>query len=68
MKVSIKNLHVEMDVKNKGVEFDIYNSKGEFLGDVIVTKSGITWCKGKVTQKNGIKVSWEDFMEYMESE
>lgn len=67
MKVAIKNLSVQMEVKNKGVEFDVYDTKDAFRGDMIVTKSGLVWCKGKTTQKNGVKVSWEEFIEWMES-
>lgn len=68
MRVAIKNLSVQMDVKNKGVEFDVYDNQGNFCGDMIVTKSGLVWCKGKTMQKNGVKVSWEKFIEWMEGE
>ena len=68
MKVTIKNLSVEMEVKNKGVEFDVYDNKDTFRGDMIVTKSGLTWCKGKTAKRNGFKVSWEDFIKWMESQ
>ncbi len=67
MKVGIKNLDVEMEVKNSGVEFDIYDNKDNFLGDLYVTKSGLVWCKGKVMKKNGVKVTWQDFIDWMES-
>jgi hypothetical protein len=28
---------------------------------------GLVWCKGKTGKKNGIDISWEDFMEIMKS-
>ncbi len=67
MKVSIKDLSVAMEVKNNGVEFEVYDNQDKFLGDMTVTKSGIVWCKGKTTLKNGVKVNWKDFIEWMES-
>lgn len=66
MKVGIKNLSVEMEVKNKGVEFDVYDGQGNFLGDMFVVKSGLIWCKGRTKKENGVKVSWEEFIEWME--
>ena len=68
MKVSIKKLNVEMEVKNKGIEFDIYSTKDEFLGDVIINRKGITWCKGKQAAKNGVQVDWAKFITWMEGE
>ena len=68
MKVSIKDLSVDMEVKNAGVELDVYSSDGaQHLGDLIISKSGLLWCKGKTSRKNGVKVSWESFTEWMES-
>ncbi len=66
MKVSIKNLAVEMEIKNKGVEFDVYSNDDKHLGDCIVTKTGITWCKGRTTPENGVKIKWQDFIKWAE--
>jgi hypothetical protein len=57
-----------MEIKNKGVELDIYTNDDKHLGDVIVTKTGLTWCKGKTTPAKGIKIAWEDFIAYAESD
>lgn len=62
MKVSIKDLSVDMEVKNKGVEFDVYDTDDKHLGDLIVTKTGLTWCPGRTKKANGVKVSWADFI------
>lgn len=67
MKVSIKQFDVAMEVKNNGIEFDVYDNDGTFRGDVIVTKSGLTWCEGRTHRKNGTKVSWNEFIEWMNS-
>ena len=67
MKVSIKDFAVTMEVKNKGVELDVYSNDGKHLGDLVVTKTGLTWCKGKTTVAKGKKISWDDFISYMQS-
>ena len=67
MNVSIKSFDVKMDVKNKGVEFQIYDPAGKFLGDCIVTKTGLTWCKGKTSRANGKKVRWKTFIAQAEN-
>ena len=68
MKVKIKRFNVEMEVKNSGIEFEIRSTDGkQQLGDVILTKTGIIWCKGKPSHQNGVKVSWAEFINYMES-
>lgn len=66
MKVGIKSFDVNMEVKNKGVEFDVYGNDDKFRGDLIVTKTGVTWCKGKTARKNGKKVSWDDLIKLLE--
>ena len=68
MKVSIKDFAVTMEIKNKGVELDVYGNDGTHLGDLVVTMTGLTWCKGKTTTANGVKVSWQDFIKRMESD
>lgn len=68
MDVSIKSFDVAMSVKNKGVEFQVYGNDGVFRGDMIVTKSGVIWCEGKTRRENGVKVNWEEFIEWMNSD
>lgn len=55
MIVSVKELNTTMELKNKGMELEIRDTNNEFLGDLVIGKGGITWCKGKTTPKNGIK-------------
>lgn len=69
MQVSIKNLSVDMEIKNKGMELAIYSPDGETQkGDLYVTKSGLTWCKGKTTQAKGKKVPWDKFIAWVEAQ
>lgn len=67
MIVSIKKFNVEMELKNSGVELEIRDTQGTFLGDLVVDKSKLTWCKGRTTKANGIAISLEDFIKFMES-
>lgn len=66
MNVSIKNFDVDMKVKNKGIELDIYDNDGEHLGDLVVTKTRLIWCKGKTKRENGKKVTWAQFTAFMD--
>lgn len=68
MKVSIKDFTVAMEIKNKGIELGVDDNEGNHLGDLVITKTGLTWCKGKTKPGNGIKINWKDFIEYMESD
>jgi hypothetical protein len=67
MKVSIKDLSVSMEVKNKGIELDVYDNQEIHLGDLIVTKTGLTWCKGRTRKENGDHASWNEFIDWMQS-
>jgi len=67
MKVSIKDFQVAMEIKNNGIEFEVYDNADKFLGDCVVTKTGLTWCKGKTARENGAKITWRDFIAQMEN-
>lgn len=66
MKVKIKKFAVDMEVKNAGIEFQVHGNAGVFLGDCCVTKTGLVWCRGKTTYKNGRKISCSDLIKLME--
>ena len=68
MKVSVKDLSVSMELKNKGMELDVYDTNGKHLGDLVVSKSKLVWCKGRTKPENGKSISWKKFIEYMEGE
>lgn len=67
MRVSIKSFEVDMDVKTNGIEFDVYENgeNGAHRGDCILTKTGLTWCEGRTRRANGKKVTWNEFIEWM---
>jgi hypothetical protein len=68
VKVSVKDFAVSMEIKNKGIELDVYGNDGTHLGDLVITKTKLVWCKGKTGVANGIDITWKDFIDYMESD
>lgn len=68
MKVSIKSFDVKMDVKTNGIEFEVRDGGGKQLGDCYLTQAGLIWCKGKTTKQKGVRVSWNEFIKWMEEE
>lgn len=67
MKVEIKNFAVSMEIKNTGIELEVRDNDGSHLGDLVVSKSSLVWCKGRTKVENGQKVNWKRFIEFMES-
>jgi hypothetical protein len=66
MKVSIKDLAVTMEIKNKGIELDVYDNDDNHLGDLVITKTRLVWCKGRTSVDNGKKISWNDFFHHLQ--
>lgn len=66
MKVNIKSFNVQLDVKGRGVEFEVRDNKNKHLGDLVITKANVIWCKGRTPREKGKKVSWEKFIQKME--
>lgn len=49
--------------------FDVYSPDGDtHHGDVVVTKTGLIWCKGRTKPENGVKIKWADFIKCAESQ
>ena len=64
MKVTIKDFNVDMEVKNNGIEFEVrHPSNGEHLGDLVITKTQLIWCPGRVPRNNGHKLTWAEAIE-----
>jgi hypothetical protein len=65
MKVGIKELKTP-EVGSKGVEFEIKTPDGnDHKGDVFVDKTGLVWCSGRTTKRNGKRITWDDFITFM---
>ena len=67
MKTFIKDLGCALDIKSKGIEIDVSDTKGH-VGDLWVTSTQLIWCKGKTQRANGKKVTWKQFIEWIESQ
>ncbi len=68
MKVFIKKFQVDMEVKSNGIEFEVRSTDNkQQKGDCYITKTALVWCKGRTDKKNGVNLSWEDFMVIMKS-
>lgn len=65
MNVSIKKFNVEMEVRNAGLEFEVRDTKDNHIGDLVVTKTKLVWCEGRVRPENGKAITWEDFRHFM---
>ena len=67
MKLNIKDLPVKkLEVGTAGVEFEVRDTKDKLLGDMIVTKTNLIWCKGKTKKEDGKKITWKKFIDMME--
>ncbi|WP_454914966.1 hypothetical protein [Xanthobacter sediminis] len=67
MKVQVTEFNVNQEIKNSGMQLDIYSPDGEErLGDLTITKTKLIWCAGKIHKKNGVEVTWNDFIKWME--
>jgi hypothetical protein len=67
--VWIKSFDVDMTVKNSGIELEVREPNGgALLGDFIVTKTGLIWCKGRTRRSNGKKISWHELAAYLDSQ
>ena len=68
MEVRIKKLDIAMLVKSNGIEFEVRTPDGgSQVGDCYVTMTGVIWCKGKTTKKNGVKMSWAELGDILDS-
>jgi len=65
MKVTTDNIDVDMDIRKNGVEFQVYENDADHRGDFVVTSSGLIWREGKKRKKIGVKISWDDFIDFV---
>ncbi|REJ92236.1 MAG: hypothetical protein DWQ34_13490 [Planctomycetota bacterium] len=69
MQVSIKSFDVNMQVKSNGIEFEVRSPDGSTRhGDCYLTMTGLVWCPGKTSKKNGTKVNWNDLIAILQSD
>jgi hypothetical protein len=68
VKVTIKDLQATIELKNNGMELEVRDPQGNHRGDLVITKTQLVWCKGKTNRANGVAVTWNDFIDWMESD
>jgi hypothetical protein len=69
VEVRVKKFDIEMFVKNNGIEFEVRTADGSTqIGDCYLTKTGLVWCIGRTQKANGIKLSWDQLAEILDSE
>lgn len=44
-----------MTLKNKGIEIGVTDKDEKHIGDLVASKPGVEWCRGKTTPGNGVK-------------
>jgi hypothetical protein len=65
MRVIARRFEVDYD----GIEFairDEIEGKEQHIGDVYVTRSGLTWCRGRQNKRNGIEITWASLIKILE--
>ncbi len=68
VRVKVKQFAVDMEVKTNGIELEVRQPDDSTqIGDCYVTKTGLTWCKGRTTKANGIKITWDELGELLAS-
>lgn len=67
MQVTVKDLSANMELKNKGMELQIKDNDGNHLGDLVINKAALIWCKGRTRQENGKRIAWKKFIDMVES-
>lgn len=67
MDVSIKDFNVTMALGNKGIELQVYDNQGKHLGDLLIGKAKLEWCKGRTRVGNGVQKNWEEVIQFFES-
>ena len=63
MKVSVKELNAAIELKTKGMALEVLDNNGALQGSLIVTGTGVVWCKGKSNPDKGVKISWTKLIE-----
>lgn len=68
MQVWIKEFNVNMEVASKGIEFEVRTPDGkQHIGDLVLTQTKLEWCQGRTHRGNGISVTWQEFIDWMNS-
>lgn len=65
MKVRISKFNVAMELKNSGIKFEVRDNDDNFRGSLYLSRASIVWCEGRKKRENGVKVTWDEFIDWM---
>ena len=69
MQIKTQPFKEAIEIKNTGIAFDVYGSGAKRIGDLAVTKNGLTWSNGGTMHRaKGVAVKWDDFITWMQSQ
>ena len=67
MKVSVKDLSVDMETKNSGIELDVYRpGRKRTSRRSLRHKERTDLVQGRKRKQNGVPISWDEFMKWAE--
>lgn len=64
-KVMIKTVDVQMEIKYNGIELEISDGEKQ-IGDLFVTRTGLTWCPGRTRRNGGHGVTWTELIKFID--
>lgn len=67
MKVTVRDLDVDMDLGNNGVVLEVRDNDDAFLGKLRIGRATMEWCRGKTRIGNGAQMSLKNLIAYFES-
>ncbi len=69
MRVHIKQFEVAMEIKTNGIELEVRTPDNQDqVGDLVITKTKLIWCRGQTTPEHGTEVTWDEFIKFMDSQ
>jgi hypothetical protein len=66
VQVQVKDFSVTMELGNKGIELQIKDNNGNHLGDLIIGKAKVTWCRGRTRAAQGIQKTWQEVINFFQ--
>ncbi len=67
MKAAIKDIGVDLILKTRTMDIEVRDNQDKPKGTISINKAHIIWRKARHGKGNAIKVTLEDFIEYMEA-
>ncbi len=69
MKILVRQMPHNIDTKNSGIGIAVRSPNNKILhGHLNMTKTTLEWCESNISKGKGIKVKWEDFIDWMKKQ